>query len=155
MATEILEGYEIFRFLRPDQVKELSDTAETISLQTGETVYQRGEKARHFFVVQSGQVSLRLPGPEGVSILIDQLNQGAVFGSCICLDIDSYSATAQCNGSSQLLKIDASALKHMMEDDLRAGYAIQTYISKTYFKRYIDTMSKLQAIIMNIPLATG
>jgi CRP-like cAMP-binding protein len=153
MATEILEGHEIFRFLRPDQVKELSDTAETVSLQTGETVYQRGEKASHFFVVQSGQVSLRLPGPEGVSILIDQLNRGAVFGSCICLDIDSYSATAQCTGDSQLLKIDAAALKHMMEDDLRAGYAIQTYISKTYFKRYIDTMSKLQAIIMNIPLA--
>lgn len=155
MATEILGGHEIFRFLRPDQVKTLSDTAETVSLQAGEQVYQRGERATFLYVVLAGKVSLRLPGPEGVSILIDQLNQGAVFGSCICLDIDSYSATAHCTTDVQLLKIDAGSLKHMMEDDLRAGYAIQEHISKTYFKRYINTMSKLQAIIMNIPLATA
>lgn len=154
MATEILEGHEIFRFLRPDQVKAVSDTAETISVAAGGMVYQRGEQAKYLYVVLQGQVSLHLPGPKAVSVLIDQLSSGAVFGTCICLDIESYSATAYCPADSQLLKIEAAALKHLMEDDLRAGYAIQSYISKTYFKRYLDTMSKLQAIIMNIPLAT-
>ncbi len=154
MATDILEGHELFSFLRPDQVKTISDAAETVSLQAGETVYKRGEKATYLYVVLKGQVSLRLPGPEGVSILIDQINGGAMFGSCICLNLDSYSVNAHCTSDCQLLKIDAATLKKLMEDDLRAGYTIQTHMSKTYFRRYIDTMSKLQAIIMNIPLAT-
>jgi len=32
------------------------------------------------------------------------------------------------------------------------GYTIQTMISRVYFKRYLDTMRKLQAIVQSIPL---
>jgi hypothetical protein len=32
------------------------------------------------------------------------------------------------------------------------GYATQTLISQVYFKRYIDTMKKLQAVVHAIPL---
>jgi hypothetical protein len=32
------------------------------------------------------------------------------------------------------------------------GYAIQSKISEIYFRRYVEAMNKLQAIIMNIPL---
>jgi len=32
------------------------------------------------------------------------------------------------------------------------GYAIQTLVSRVYFKRYIDTMRKLQSIVQSIPL---
>ena len=39
-----------------------------------------------------------------------------------------------------------------MDDDPLMGYAIQTLISRVYFKRYIDTMQKLQAIVHSIPL---
>ena len=31
------------------------------------------------------------------------------------------------------------------------GYPLQARLSKIYFNRYIDTMQKLQAIMMNIP----
>ena len=54
----------------------------------------------------------------------------------------------------KLLKIKASTLKKLMDDDLVMGYAVQTAISQIYFKRYIETMNKLQAIVMNIPIET-
>ena len=44
-----------------------------------------------------------------------------------------------------------SVLKKLLEDDPRMGYAIQSKISEVYFKRYLDAMRKLQAIVMNIP----
>ena len=31
----------------------------------------------------------------------------------------------------------------------------QAYISTAYFNRYIDTMNKLQAIVMNLPTESG
>ena len=67
-------------------------------------------------------------------------------------EIDTYTLTAQCTEDSRLLKIKASTLKRLMDDDLIMGYAIQTIISRVYFKRYIDTMRKLQAIVRSIPL---
>ena len=39
-----------------------------------------------------------------------------------------------------------------MDEELQMGYAIQSQISKIYFNRYIETMRKLQAIVLNIPI---
>ena len=87
-----------------------------------------------------------------MSLLIDEVTGGAIFGSCLCFQIDTYTLTAQCTEDSRILKIKASTLKRLMDDDLVMGYAIQTMISRVYFKRYVDTMHKLQAIVQSIPL---
>jgi CRP-like cAMP-binding protein len=152
MATERLGRQEIFEFLRPEQVDALSNAAEVWKLKAGDVVYKKGERADHFYIVVNGQVALRLPGKEGVSIPIDQLSGGAMFGSCISAAMDSYALTAQCTEDCEILKIGASSLKHLLDDDPRMGYAIQSKISEIYFGRYIETMKKLQSIVMNIPM---
>ncbi len=75
-----------------------------------------------------------------------------MFGSCISFAMETYSLTAQCTEDCQLLKVATSALKDLLDGDPRMGYAVQSRISEIYFTRYIDTMKKLQAIVMNIPL---
>jgi len=152
MATTTLEAHEVFRFLRPDQVRSLSETALEVSLAAGALVYQKGQAARRLYGIIEGQVALRLPVRSGVSVLVDQLGAGAMFGSCVCMDLSTYTLAAQCTEDSRLLKLDALVLKKLMDDDLRIGYAIQTQISKTYFQRYLDAMHKLQAIVMNLSL---
>jgi len=152
MATEQLLGHDLFQFLRPDQIQTISDVAERVSLKSGETVFSRGEEAQFLFIVLEGQVALRLPGRSGVSLLIDEAGKGAVFGSCVCMQMDAYMLTAQCVLDSKLLKIEAATLKGIMEDDMIVGYAVQSLTSRVYFKRYVDTMKKLQAVLSNIPL---
>ncbi len=152
MKLERLEGQEVFRFLRPEQMKAISDVAEVVEFGAGKTIYEMGARADHFYVVLDGQVSLRLPGQSGVSVQIDELTKGAMFGSCICFQLINYSLNAQCTSNSRLLKIESATLKELMDDDLLMGYTIQTQISRIYFNRYIDTMKKLQSIVLNLPL---
>jgi CRP-like cAMP-binding protein len=152
MATQQLAGQDIFQFLRSEQVDRIHDAAEEITFKAGEEVYSQGEKADHFFVVLEGQVDLRLQPEKGVSLQIDELRKGAVFGSCVCLQMDSYALTARCILDSKILSVRAATLKKLMDEDLVMGYAIQTLISQAYFKRYIDTMKKLQAVVHSIPL---
>jgi CRP-like cAMP-binding protein len=154
MIPDRLDKNEVFQFLRPDQVRTISDVAQVVDFEAGETIYERGAKADHFFVVLQGQVSLRLPGTSGVSIQIDELTEGAVFGSCVCFQLVDYSLNAQCTSDSKLLKIESATLKELMDEDLLMGYTIQTQISRIYFNRYIQTMKKLQSIVMNLPLET-
>jgi CRP-like cAMP-binding protein len=154
MSIETLSRKEIFSFLRPEQVDALSDAAEVTKYRAGDEVYRKGERADDFYLVLSGKVALRLPGRGGVKILIDELTDGTIFGSCVCLAFDSYVCTAQCTKDSELLKIRTAALKELLDDDPRMGYAIQSRISQIYFTRYMETMKKLQAIVMNIPLET-
>jgi CRP-like cAMP-binding protein len=152
MAIEKLDKTEVFQFLRPDQVKTISDVAEVVSCRAGEAVYSKGAPADHFYIVLEGQVSLRLPGQRGVSIQIDEVTAGAIFGSCVCFQLLDYSLNARCTSDSRLLKISSATLKELMERDLVLGFAIQTQISRIYFQRYVETMNKLQSIIMNLPL---
>jgi CRP-like cAMP-binding protein len=152
METAQLDSHQIFQMLRPEQLNVLSTAAEEVTLQAGETVFQQGEPADYFFAVLEGEVALRLPRPDGVSILIDEAREGAIFGSCICFQIHDYSLTAHCTEKSRVLKIKAETLRKLMDDDLVMGYTIQTMVSRTYFKRYIDTMRKLQAIVQSMPL---
>ena len=117
-----LTSQEVFGFLLPDQVNTLSDASEKITKTTGELIYERGDKAEDFFIVLEGEVTLKLP------------------------------LSAQCTGDAQLLKVKSSALKGLMDRDPRLGYTLQGYISTAYFNRYIDTMRKLQSIVMNLPV---
>ena len=157
MQTEKLKmkSQEIFRFLTPKQVDALSNTSEIVRFKSGETVYSKGAPAEFFFSVMKGKVTLRLPLKEGVSVLIDQVAPGVMFGTCICFRRDSYALDAHCAENSELLKIKAKTLKKLMDDDLKLGHAIQTRISQIYFDRYIQTMKKLQAVVMNVPLGTN
>ncbi len=152
MAIDSLTQKEVFKYLRPDQVHTLSDASEIAGYKAGDIVYHRGAKADYFYVVLKGQVTLRMPGKEGVKVFIDQLDTGAMFGSCVSFAFDSYNLTAQCTEDTDLLRISASVLKELMDAEPNMGYLIQSQISQIYFRRYIETMKKLQAIVMNIPI---
>ena len=153
--AERLTAQEVFDFLRPEQVNAISEASEKIDCADGETVYEKGAKADYFFIILEGEVVLRLPGKGGVSVVIDQLTNGAMFGSCVCFYRDTYALTAQCTRDSKLLKIEGAALKNLMDEDLMMGYGLQTRISEIYFTRYVETMNKLQAIVMNIPIESN
>jgi len=58
-------------------------------------------------------------------------------------------------GESEILVISVSALRTIMDRDPHIGYSIQSVISKIYFERYIETMKKLQTIVMNIPMESA
>ena len=146
-----LTSQEVFGFLRPKQVDAISENSERIHLSSGDTVYEQGADADYFFTVLEGEVALRLPGKGGVSVLIEQLTKGAMFGSCVCLQRGSYALTARCTRDSVLLKVSSETLKKLMEKDLKMGFPLQARLSQIYFNRYIETMQKLQAIVMNIP----
>jgi len=152
MALERLEGQEVFQFLRPEQVKAISDVAQVVEFRAGDTIYEKDSPAEFFYVVLEGQVSLRMPGHSGVSLQVDELTKGAMFGSCVCFQFVDYSLDARCTSDSRLLKIESATLKELMDSDLVLGYTIQTQISRIYFHRYIDTMKKLQSIVLNLPL---
>jgi len=147
-----IKAQDVFSFLRPDQVNSISDAAERVNCSSGDLVYEKGDKANDFFVVLDGEVTLRLPGHGGVSLVIDQLEKGAIFGGPLGQKRRAYALSAQCSRKAKLLKVDVGVMKKLMDRDERMGLYLQRHISNAYFNRYVDTMKKLQAIVRNIPV---
>jgi hypothetical protein len=54
VVTESLSSHEVFSFLRPEQLKAISDDAEVVSLPAGGQVYTKGEEALYMFAVLEG-----------------------------------------------------------------------------------------------------
>ncbi|MFZ0889404.1 MAG: cyclic nucleotide-binding domain-containing protein [Candidatus Binataceae bacterium] len=152
MAASQLLAHDVFSYLRPEEINAIDNASEIIERPAGEVVYTQGEEAKYLWVVLDGQVALQLPGKKGFSILIESLGRGAIFGASASFEPGNYMLTAQCLSNSKILKIEAAVLRRLMDNDSRMGYALQKHISDLYFKRYIETMRKLQAIVMSIPL---
>lgn len=152
MATPQLSALDVFSYLRPEQINIINNAAKIVEYRAGQVVYTQGEKAGHVYVVLDGQVALRLPGKQGVSILIESVGPGAIFGASASFEPGAYMLTASCLADSKILKMETAVLRRLTDDDCRMGYALQKRISELYFKRYIETMQKLQAIVMSIPL---
>jgi CRP-like cAMP-binding protein len=151
-AEETLKSQDVFGLMRPDQVDKISNVSKTIRLKSGENVYQRGQQADYIYVVLEGEVTLRLPGKGGVTVPIDQVTRGNMFGACMCFDIPTYATTAQCSQDSKIMKLDAVALRKLMDGDPLIGFGIQRRMAAVYFQRYNETMRKLQSIVMNLPI---
>jgi len=147
-----LTSQEVFGFLLPEQVNTISDASERVTFKPGEYVYEKGEKADFFFILLDGEVTLRLPTPGGLSLVIDQMGKGDIFGGPLGQKRRAYALSAQCSKKAKLLKIDISVMKRLMDKDMRMGLSLQRYVSNAYFDRYVDTMKKLQAIVMHIPV---
>jgi CRP-like cAMP-binding protein len=105
--------------------------------------------------VREGSVALRGLGPGAVGLHIDEVRPGEIFGACICLGRDRYTLDAQCTAPTTLLRVRADTLKQMLDADPRLGYAVQATISAIYFRRYLETVTKLQAIVHSLPLVTA
>jgi CRP-like cAMP-binding protein len=145
-------AHPIFSYLSAEQNDAIQRASQVVECRAGELVYNQGDEAKFVYVVLEGQVALRLPGNKGISILIESLESGSIFGAGSSFALQAYTLHAQCIAHAKLLKIDAALLRQVMEEDPRMGYAIQKHISDLYFKRYIRTMLKFQAVVTSIPL---
>ena len=152
MTAQPLSSHDVFSFLQPEQVHAISNVSEVISIDAGETVFRTGDDAEFLYALLEGKVSLQLPREGGVSLHIEDPPTGALFGSCLCFDLKQYALTATCSEDSRLLKISANSLKRVMDNDLTVGYPVQRMISRTYFNRYLETMRKLQAMVLSLPI---
>ena len=93
---ERLQRQELFALLSPKELERVSAGAGVARLKEGERVYSEGVPASHLFVLLKGRVELRRPTKGGLSLLVDDLLEGAVFGVSCLTGTDRYLLNAEC-----------------------------------------------------------
>ena len=83
---------------------EAMDISEKLSLNEGEIIFSTGETADYFYVLLKGQVQLSL-GDSGP--VVYQVRQpGEIIGWSCLVGRETYSASAECLESTELLRFD-------------------------------------------------
>lgn len=152
MIVEELQHHELFRLLTAKEVERLSNASSVTKLGRGERVYAEGIPASHLFVLLKGKVELRRPTKGGLSILVDEVAEGGVFGVSSLTGEDRYLLNAECVADSEVLKVDGRVLRNILDGNPAIGYAIQRRVTQVFFKRYVAAMERLRSVALAVPI---
>ena len=83
---------------------EVLDMAEKLYPHEKEVLFQKGDPARHFYVLLKGRVKLSLGDAGPVVYMVRQ--PGEIIGWSSLIGRDVYSATGECMETTNLLKFD-------------------------------------------------
>jgi CRP/FNR family cyclic AMP-dependent transcriptional regulator len=108
---ERLSEVSLFRALSQKDLQVLGRSADTAAVGAGETLVQEGEAGREFFVVLSGEVSVRV-GDQEVAVL----KEGEWFGELAIIDPAPRDATVQTLTPCELLVIDSRRFLPLLEE---------------------------------------
>jgi cAMP-dependent protein kinase regulator len=83
-----LKSVPLFQALTLEEIADLAERAETVSLAAGQVVFEAGKPIKHFAVIQSGTVELRIHG-----VAVDTITRGASFGEDAFLEDARHSVS--------------------------------------------------------------
>lgn len=83
---------------------------------------------------------------------MEDLIEGSIFGVSALTGTDRYLLNAECVTDSEVVRIEAKVLRQILDGNPRVGYATQRRISQVFFRRCVDIMERLQAVVQAIPL---
>jgi CRP-like cAMP-binding protein len=136
----------------PKEVERLSNASGVVNLGKGKRAYAEGTPASHLFVLLKGRVELRRPTKGGLGFFVDDVVEGGVFGVSSLTEGDRYLLNAECMEDSEMLKVESSVLRRILNENAATGYAIQRRVSQIFFKRYVDAMERLRAVVEALPM---
>ncbi len=143
-----LKGLGLFSVFSEAHLEELAKITEKKTYKRREHVYERGNPARHLFVVSKGLVSLRRfePGDE-VGIAFETREPGTLFGAASFMKPQEYTLTAVCIEDSEVMAIDADKLAELCKKEAAVGYELMLKIAQIYFERYKTAKRNLYGMV--------
>ncbi len=72
------------------------ENASLVTVRAGEMLFNRGEPARHFFMVIEGRIELSLVSPLGEKKIIDVISSGNTFAEAIMFNSQSLFPVCAC-----------------------------------------------------------
>ncbi|CAB1084023.1 hypothetical protein D1AOALGA4SA_11555 [Olavius algarvensis Delta 1 endosymbiont] len=92
---------------------EAMEISEKLTLDEGETLFNAGDAAHHFYVLVKGRVELSL-GKSG-PVVYTARHPGEVIGWSSLVGRNDFSASAQCRESAKLLKFDRTSFLAVLQ----------------------------------------
>ncbi len=147
-TTRMIKGHELFESLSFEEVEKISNFSGPKEYQAGDTVFRRGQRGTHFFVVLDGQVELEIPSTDSESKMVaDRLEGGEILGLSPLLGVPEYTTTAHCREASTVLAVEVEPFRRIIEDNSSVGMKIMQAAARTYFTRYINTLGRIHNIL--------
>ena len=151
-----LTTFYLFSIFSEEQLEELAEITEKKTYKKHTHVYERGDRAKHLFVMSEGLVSLRrFDIGDQVGIAFETRESGELFGAASFMHPQHYTLTAVCIEDSEVMAIDADKLSDLCEKDPAVGYKLMLKIAQVYFERYKTAKRNLHDMVRTPTVITA
>ena len=143
VAQSALSAAELFVGITLQTLKAMTELAKKEEFDAGRTLYDVGDAADDFFVLESGRVEFLIGRDERVSPAGFMLRKGEVFGWAALLENQPRRiARATCLERSQLLRINGKEVLRVLEGDAASGYVVMRRLSSLIARYLVSSGSK-------------
>jgi len=141
---------DLFHGLETAFVKKIMDLAEKANFEHGDFLFHQGEPADHFYILVKGGVKVIL-GETG-HVVYNVSHGGETFGWSSLVGRKEYSASAECQKSTKVLKVSVKALQGILDADPANGLVLYRRLAGVLggrliqaYKSAVEAFSKTEA----------
>ena len=151
ISTELLRRYPFFSTIDLTQLKQIAMISELASYQPDEDIFKEHTPANALMLLIDGCVHLYFSIPDSVQsnirkeFFIQEINPGEVFGISAIIEPHEMSATARTCQPTQVIRIDAIALRKLMDEDQILALSMIKQAARTMKDRLYAAQVQLAA----------
>ena len=151
ISPELLKRYPFFSSLLESQLTEIAMIADEIDCINGETLFEENQPANTLYLLINGGIDLTIKSEEEFhptqhrEFTVGEINPGEIFGISALAEPSVYDATARTSRDSQIIKIDAEALRGLMKEDVELANHLMVQVIRELKERLRSTRVQLAA----------
>jgi len=148
VPPELFRQFSFFKPIDERQLAQLAAIAAERSYQPGEILFEEGASADWLYLVLSGAIELwmRVDGL-GRAVLVDVVGPGGIIGWSTLVPPHKNTACGKARCSSQVIAIDSSQLKQMVEKDHSLGFYVYRQVAFVIAQRLQDLRCRLAGLL--------
>lgn len=139
----IIEVCTVFQGISQSIVQALQGNLETEFYAAGAFIFEAGEPAVHFHILEEGRVRLRFN--QGGQVAYTLSEPGDIFGWSSMVNQPEYFLTAQSVSRVKVSRIKGTALRQLLQEDPRSGMifyrSLAEFIGQRLFNSYRATVA--------------
>jgi len=128
--AQVIARLPLFQEVSPDQVRDIVNASRERHLRKGEMLFQKGDRARGFYVIVSGQIKLAFPSLHGSEKVVEILGPGQSFGEALMFMDRPYPVFAEAVLDTMLLEVAQQSVIDLLQRDPAFARAMLAGLAK-------------------------
>lgn len=147
-GSQALSRCEMFSRLTEQQLEAISELCRSHTFEKDSFIFREGQPARNLYVVEQGRVALEMTvrnydGGRSRPATVALIGSGEAFGWSSIVEPHVLTLTAKAAESCNLVSIEGSMLRKVLDQDRDSGYLVMAGLSELLASRLRSTRENL------------
>ncbi|MCE9671195.1 Crp/Fnr family transcriptional regulator [Myxococcus stipitatus] len=161
--VRILSQVSIFERLDAHALESLSSLLRPRRFSKGDVVFRQGDVGRSLYVIQQGEVAIRLCSHEGKEVILALLSRGDFFGELALLDGEPRSTDAVAREDTELLSLQREDFQRFLDTRPQLALGLLATLSRmvrhvtrlVHDTHFLDARERLVRVLLELARHQG